>query len=130
MEFSKMKSERLLAYYESVRRQVQIDKQTGGEFRFAGEGMKQYADQLREEMERRGVKVFTNRLGRLLHNTLQPVKRRAAARAGLTGSSHHSKIEHRAVASPARKAACISAAGEPGISSFVKFFQVCETIHG
>jgi hypothetical protein len=27
-----------------------------GEFRFAGEGMKQYAEQLREEMERRGLK--------------------------------------------------------------------------
>jgi len=51
-----MKSERLLAYYENVLRQVQIDKQTGGEFRFAGEGMKQYSEQLRKELERRGVR--------------------------------------------------------------------------
>jgi hypothetical protein len=56
MNFSEMKRERLLAYYENVRRQVQIDRQTGGEFRFAGEGMKQYAEQLRKELERRGVK--------------------------------------------------------------------------
>jgi len=55
MKVLEMKSERLLAYYENVRRQVQIDKQTGGEFRFAGEGMKKYAEQLRVEMERRGL---------------------------------------------------------------------------
>jgi hypothetical protein len=53
MNLPEMKSERLLAYYENVRRQVQIDKQTGVELRFAGEGMKQYAERLRAEMERR-----------------------------------------------------------------------------
>jgi len=53
MNLPEMKSERLLAYYENVHRQVQIDKQTGGEFRFAGDGMKQYAERLRAEMERR-----------------------------------------------------------------------------
>jgi len=46
MKLSKMKSERLLAYYENVRRQVAIDKHAGGEFRFAGEGMKQYTELL------------------------------------------------------------------------------------
>ena len=53
MNFSQSKDERLLAFYENVRRQVHMDMRTGGRYRFAGEGVKQYAEQLREEMERR-----------------------------------------------------------------------------
>jgi len=53
MNFSQSKDERLLAFYENVRRQVNMDMQAGGRYRFAGEGVKQYAEQLREEMERR-----------------------------------------------------------------------------
>jgi len=53
MNFSQSKDERLLAFYENVRRQVHMDMQAGGRYRFAGEGVKQYAEQLREEMERR-----------------------------------------------------------------------------
>ena len=53
MNFSQMKDERILAFYENIRRQVQIDKSIGGRYRFAGEGVKQYAERLREEMDRR-----------------------------------------------------------------------------
>ena len=53
MGFSQMKDERILAFYENVRRQVEIDKNTGGRYRFAGEGVKQYAERLREEIDRR-----------------------------------------------------------------------------
>ena len=53
MNFSQSKDERLLAFYENVRRQVEIDQRSGAKYRFAGEGVKQYAEQLREEMDRR-----------------------------------------------------------------------------
>ena len=53
MNFSFSKDERLLAFYENVRRQVEMDLRSGGRYRFAGEGVKQYADKLREEMDRR-----------------------------------------------------------------------------
>jgi hypothetical protein len=53
MNFSSSKDERLLAFYNNVRRQVEMDKRSGGRYRFAGDGVKQYADKLREEMERR-----------------------------------------------------------------------------
>jgi hypothetical protein len=53
MNFSSSKDERLLAFYNNVRRQVEMDMRSGGRYRFAGEGVKQYADKLREEMERR-----------------------------------------------------------------------------
>jgi hypothetical protein len=53
MNFSKASDESLIAFYENVRRQVQADMQSGGHYRFAGESMKQYADTLREEMDRR-----------------------------------------------------------------------------
>jgi site-specific DNA-adenine methylase len=53
MNFSQSKDERLLAFYENVRQQVELDKKAGGRYRFAGEGVKQYAERLREEMDRR-----------------------------------------------------------------------------
>jgi hypothetical protein len=57
MNFSQSKDERLLAFYENVRRQVELDKQHGGKYRLAGEGVKQYAERLREEMDRRRLQV-------------------------------------------------------------------------
>jgi hypothetical protein len=45
-----------LTFYEGVRRQVDLDKQAGGRYRLAGDGVKQYADKLREEMERRRLR--------------------------------------------------------------------------
>jgi hypothetical protein len=53
MSFSQSKDERLLTFYENVRKQVELDKQSGGRYRLAGEGVKQYAERLREEMDRR-----------------------------------------------------------------------------
>jgi hypothetical protein len=53
MNFSSSKDERLLAFYNNVRYQVEMDKRSGGRYRLAGDGVKQYADALREEMERR-----------------------------------------------------------------------------
>jgi hypothetical protein len=53
MNFASSKDERLLAFYENVRRQVEMDKRAGGRYRLAGDGVKQYADKLREEIERR-----------------------------------------------------------------------------
>jgi hypothetical protein len=45
--------ESLVHLYESVRREVQADNKSGGQFRFMGEAAKQYSDKLREEMGRR-----------------------------------------------------------------------------
>jgi hypothetical protein len=49
MGFSQSKDERLLAFYENVRGQVEIDKRSGGRYRLAGDGVKQYSEKLREE---------------------------------------------------------------------------------
>jgi hypothetical protein len=56
MEFSSSKDERLLLFYENVRRQVDLDNRSGGRYRFAGNGVRQYADKLREEMDRRRLR--------------------------------------------------------------------------
>jgi hypothetical protein len=58
MSFSQTKDENLLAFHENIKRQVNLDKQAGGRYRFAGVGVKQYAEQLREEMDRRRL-LFT-----------------------------------------------------------------------
>jgi hypothetical protein len=56
MNFLQSKDERLLAFYENVRRQVELDNRSGGRYRLAGDGVKQYAEKLREEMDRRAPK--------------------------------------------------------------------------
>jgi hypothetical protein len=56
MDFSNSTDERLLVYYESVRQQVDLDKQAGGQHRLAGDGVKKYADALKAEMERRRLR--------------------------------------------------------------------------
>ena len=53
MSFSQSRDERLLAFYDKVRQQVELDRRSGGRYRFAGDGVKQYAERLREEMDRR-----------------------------------------------------------------------------
>jgi hypothetical protein len=53
MNFANSRDETLLRFYENVRDQVRADSQFGGKYRFAGDGVKQYADKLRDEMERR-----------------------------------------------------------------------------
>jgi hypothetical protein len=54
MIYSQMKDERLLAFYENVRQQVALD--AGSRYRFAGDGVRAYADKLREEMDRRRLR--------------------------------------------------------------------------
>jgi hypothetical protein len=56
MDLSNSKDERLLSFYDGVRREVELDIRSGGRYRFAGDGVKQYADKLREEMERRRLR--------------------------------------------------------------------------
>jgi hypothetical protein len=56
MNYSSSKDERLLSYYDDVRRQVELDNLHGGRYRLAGDGVKQYADKLREEMDRRRLR--------------------------------------------------------------------------
>jgi hypothetical protein len=56
MNFSQTKDERLLAFYDNVRQQVELDMRFGGRYRFAGDGVKEYADNLREELERRRLR--------------------------------------------------------------------------
>jgi hypothetical protein len=53
MSFANTKNESLIVFYENIRQQVNADMQSGGRHRFAGESVKQYADRLKEEMDRR-----------------------------------------------------------------------------
>jgi hypothetical protein len=54
--FSASKDESLLSFYENVREQVESDKRAGGRYRLAGGSVKDYADRLREEMDRRRLR--------------------------------------------------------------------------
>ena len=56
MSFANSKDESLLAFYESIRRQVEADKQSGGRYRLVGDGARQYADKLGQEMDRRRMR--------------------------------------------------------------------------
>jgi hypothetical protein len=56
MNFENSKDESLLRFYENVRHQVAADLQSGGRYRLAGDGVKQYAESLRDEMERRRLR--------------------------------------------------------------------------
>jgi hypothetical protein len=55
-DFSRSSDESLLVFYENVRRQVDADIKSGGGYRFIGESVKQYADRLSEEMDRRRLR--------------------------------------------------------------------------
>jgi hypothetical protein len=56
MSFAQSKDERLLVFYDNVRMQVEMDRRSGGRYRFAGDGVKQYAEKLRGEIERRRLR--------------------------------------------------------------------------
>jgi hypothetical protein len=56
MDLSNSKDERLLTFYENIKRQVDLDNRAGGRYRFAGDGVKQYAERLRGEMDRRRLR--------------------------------------------------------------------------
>jgi hypothetical protein len=53
MNLFDLTDESLLAFYESVRRQVVADDRLGGRHRLAGASLKQYAGRLTDEMTRR-----------------------------------------------------------------------------
>lgn len=52
-DLQNMTDESLLAYYESIRRQVAADHQLGARYRLVGGTVKQYADHLKDEIRRR-----------------------------------------------------------------------------
>jgi len=56
MKFADSTDESLLAYYESVRRQVSADARLGGRSPLIGTRLKQYVDELRAEMDRRQLR--------------------------------------------------------------------------
>jgi hypothetical protein len=56
MNFDSIKDENLVIFYESVRQQVVADIEAGGRYRLIGESVKQYADRLGEEMNRRRLR--------------------------------------------------------------------------
>ena len=56
MKLGSMTDESLLAYYESVRRQVAADSQLGDRYRLAGGTVKEYAERLKDEMRRRQIR--------------------------------------------------------------------------
>ena len=56
MRFVNSTDESLLAYYESVRKQVATDSRIGGPYRLIGERAKQYAQELQAEMRRRELR--------------------------------------------------------------------------
>lgn len=54
MNYSQTKDETLLRFYDDVRQQVILDGDS--RYRFAGQGMRAYAEKLREEMDRRRLR--------------------------------------------------------------------------
>ena len=52
-DFSGLKNESLLLYYNQVHELVLQDNRVGGPHRLAGENVRRYAERLREEMEQR-----------------------------------------------------------------------------
>jgi hypothetical protein len=53
MDLLNLSDESLHAYYESVRRQVAADTSFGGRHRLVGAAVKEYAERLKTEMDRR-----------------------------------------------------------------------------
>ncbi len=56
MRFVNSTDESLMAYYESVRKQVAADSRIGGPYRLIGDRAKQYAQELQAEMRRRQLR--------------------------------------------------------------------------
>jgi len=56
MNFANASDECLLHFYESVRRQVTADKQSGGRYRLAGANVREYANRLKDEIDRRQLR--------------------------------------------------------------------------
>ena len=58
MDFFGVTDESLLSFYENVRHQVSADDMLGGRHRLAGSSVKQYADRLKDEMDRRRLRFI------------------------------------------------------------------------
>jgi hypothetical protein len=56
MNLTNTTDESLMAYHESVRRQVVADNRLGGRYRLTGASVKQYAEELQAEMNRRRLR--------------------------------------------------------------------------
>jgi hypothetical protein len=56
VQFKNSKDESLLALYESIRRQVDADKAAGGRYGLVSDHVREYADRLRTEMDRRQLR--------------------------------------------------------------------------
>jgi hypothetical protein len=56
MNFADSSDESLLAYYESIRRQVAADNRLGGRYRLAGAHVKDHAERLEDEITRRQLR--------------------------------------------------------------------------
>ena len=56
MKFANSTDESLLAFYESVRRQVSADARLGGRYPLIGSRVKKYVDELKAEMDRRHLR--------------------------------------------------------------------------
>ncbi len=57
MRFANSTDESLFAYYESVRRQVVSRSHLGERYRLIGANLKQFADELQAEIDRRQLRV-------------------------------------------------------------------------
>ena len=64
MKFGNSSDESLLAYYESVRKQVAANVRLGGRHRLVGDHVRHYADELAGEMRRRDMRFTPIQWGR------------------------------------------------------------------
>jgi hypothetical protein len=55
-DFKALTDESLLAYYESIRRQVAADTDLGRGRHLIGDGVKRYAEELQKEIEQRRLR--------------------------------------------------------------------------
>lgn len=55
MSFESTPDGRLIAFYSNIREQMSADAALGSEHRFISENVKQYAQSLEAEMQRRGL---------------------------------------------------------------------------
>ncbi len=53
MTLEKLADENVLRLYENIREQVAADQRSGSRYRFMGETVKEYAERLRNEIDRR-----------------------------------------------------------------------------
>lgn len=56
IRFARLSDESLIAFHDSVRKQVAADIRLGDRFRLVGDGTRQYTSDLQAEMKRRDLK--------------------------------------------------------------------------